>query len=185
MFSFFDLVFPIGTAAIALFLCIWGILKTDKTVAKFICAITAAVFVLAIPAVYLMRYSSSKYDWGTFRGMRVVQGKLNKCEQSTVQSWENDLVGLWGKVMPLVTVVESLNKKYLICKDEERLSLEGVERFFRGYSTDAAAVIGWRDLAYAKSLYRHEVSHLILSYSGVPYDESIQHQKMKEANLGD
>lgn len=189
MFSYFDLVFPIGTATLASFFCMWAAIKADAAkdpkAARYISIATMIVFLLAVPGVYGMRYASSRCDWISARGMRVTQGKVNRCEQNTVQKWEDDLVNFWVKTLPPDQVSMALSGKHLVCKDEEKISLSTTERFFRGYSTDSTAVIGWIDLTYTKSLYRHEVSHLILTYCGTPYDETIQHQKMKEASLGD
>ena len=183
MFSYFDLITPIGTAILASVLCIYAVTKAKDTAAKVISLLTMLVFLLSVPAVYWIRYASLRSDYKTTRGLGVVQGKVNTCQKEVVQVWEDELVKFWTPFFPKAT--ESLKNKKLICKDEEKLSITGLERFFRGYSTGTTAVIGWKDLAYAKSLFRHEVSHLILMEMDIAPDEAVHHQKMKEYKLGD
>jgi len=183
MFSYFDLITPIGTAILASVLCIYAVTKAKDTAAKAVSLATMLVFLLTVPAVYWIRYASLKADYKTTRGLGVIQGKLNTCQQEVVQVWEDELMTFWTPFFAKAS--ESLKNKKLICKDEEKLSISKFDMFFRGYSNGYTAVIGWKDIAYAKSLFRHEVSHLILTEMNIPYDEAVHHQKMKEYKLGD
>jgi len=183
MFSWFDIITPIGTAVLATVLCVLGIIKSDKLAPKLVSLITMMVFIAAVPLVYAVRYKSLKVDYTTTYGLGVIQGTLNKCEESVVQQWENELINFWVAFYP--NVGTALDGKKLLCLDEEKINLSVAERFVRGYSTSTVAVIGWRDISYARSLFRHEVSHLILGAMGVPWDEKIQHDEMISYGLKD
>ena len=69
----------------------------------------------------------------------------------------------------------------IFCLDVEKLSVWG--RFVRGYTNGSDITIGWRDSEYAKSLFRHELSHCILLRGGKGLDETTHHQIFAEKGL--
>lgn len=184
MFSPWDLAFPIGVGLLALGFCIWGFVRAENRVGKVVSLLTALAFLLPIPGVYITRTLSLKSDYVTSRGLRVRQGTKKQCLQEEVQAWENELILFWTHTYPKASL--TIEDKLLVCKDEEKLSLPWLERFFRGYSTWEVATIGYRagDSTYTRSLFFHEVSHLILTNSGIPYDEKTQHNIFQKEGLG-
>jgi hypothetical protein len=181
MWSLFDLVFPIGLGIVGAVLCIVAAIKTTG-IACAICIATGVVFLFPILAIYIMRWFSLKCDFVTKRGLRVRKGGKCQCEMDRIQLWEDEIVAFWSKFYTV-----NLEDAILVCKDLEKISIDGIERFYRGYSTGNSAVIGWRegDVAYTHSLFRHEISHVIVTRAGVFYNEAAQHALFAEKGLGD
>ena len=184
MWNWFDLIFPWGIGLLAMVLGIWGAIKGKTMPAKVISVVTGLIFIAGVPVTYGMRMAGTSYDYETMRGLRVRAGKINTCPKAEIQKLETDLVAFWAPKYPGKDVGSLLKGKYLICKDEEKLSISQFEMFFRGYSTNTTAVIGWKDSNYRNSLFRHEVTHLIFFGLGIPWDEAAHHKLMADSKLG-
>ena len=60
MWSWIDLVAPIGIGLLAAVLCTLGAIKAKAKHAKVVSILTGLVFLASIPGLYLMRWSSRK-----------------------------------------------------------------------------------------------------------------------------
>lgn len=185
MFTWLDLIAPIGVCLGSAALCLWAAIKgkaKDRKVAVAISIATGVLFLAGIPAWYIVRGQMLKPDYTTSYGLDVVQGKLNKCEEPWVNEHTKWLIDFWSKHYDPAKVNESVKGKLLVCLDEEKLTVWG--RFVRGYSQGKFSVIGWNGkLTYSESLLKHELSHQIVM-PFVPYSEEGHHQLFKEKKLG-
>jgi len=181
MFQLLDLVAPIGIAAVSVFLCAWALTKAETSGARAACILCGIVFTSSIPAWYIVRYRARKADYVSTHRLRVRQGKLNRCERPVVEAWTEELIDLWASHCQ--GAAKAIRDKLLVCVDQEKLSAAG--RWVRGYSVGYAAVVGWDGkLEYTKSLFRHEMSHIIASEAcGLPWNEKVHHEKFKEVGL--
>jgi hypothetical protein len=185
MFSWFDLIAPIGTSLIAAALGLWAIarmIEQNRIIPIVITAGTIAVFLVSIPWIYVTRYNSLKVDYKTSRGLGVIQGKINKCEKATIEIWESTVIKDWEPYYKNSASV--LNGKKLICKDVEDIELTSFSRWVHGYAIDNVMVIGWKNIDHAHSLFNHEAAHFMLAAMGYPMDNATHHQLMKQYKLG-
>lgn len=185
MFTWLDLVAPIGVCVGGAGLCLWAAVMgkaKNKTIARIICIATAIVFAGGIPAWYIVRDQTTKPDYTTLHGIGVKQGEINKCPESLINEWTEWLFAFWGKHYAFEVVKKSVKGKLLVCVDAEKLSVLG--RSVRGYSHGKFAVIGWNGKpSYTRSLFIHEMSHQIVD-SFVPYSEEGHHKLFKDKGLG-
>jgi hypothetical protein len=184
MFHPVDLVAPIGITVLAAVLCGLGIARAEKRAAKVVCALTAAVFLAGIPALYFMRWSARSCDYEV-ENIRVRQGKLNRCEKAQIAADVVWVRSWWQKHCPskMAAVRRQLDDRLLVCVDQEKLGAAG--RWARGYIWGSVVVVGWNgDLDYTKSLIRHELSHLAAVGCGYPLDEEEHHKLFAKLQLG-
>ena len=183
MFTLLDIIFPIGIGLGVAALCIVAMVRSRVLAAKVISAIVGVVFLLSIPTWYIMRYNYIAPDYVTSTGLRIKQGDVNKCLPTDVEKWADWVVSFWKKHYPDDLIDSSIKGKLCICIDKEKLSVMG--RFVRGYSYSDKMVIGWNgDLKYTESLFKHELSHIILLGCGEVYDNTAQHAIFKDKGLG-
>lgn len=185
MFSYFDLIFPWGTALLACTLGIWGFLKTTIKPAKIICLLFALVFTLPVPILYATRAAYQKYDYQTPHGMKVRQGELNHCDRENVEVWEKWTRDFWLKTYPEFCINEANRQAFLICKDTQTTESKP-GRFVKGYAWEHTAVITYKpgNPAYTESLFKHEFSHLILFECLGSVDGDLHHRLFKDMELG-
>jgi len=185
MFQPFDLIFPWGTALVAIGLCAWGLVKSKSTVASLICALCIIAFVAPVAALYTMRYLSLRYDYQTIQGMKVVGGKVNTCTADEVIPWEAWTRTFWLKIYPEFCINEANKNAYLVCKDTETTE-SSLRRFVKGYAWNHTAVITYKpsEPKRTESLFIHEFSHLILFECMGSLDGDEHHTMFKKVGLG-
>lgn len=182
MFTWLDLVAPIGICCLAAFLCYLGFRKSKKIPPKLVCAITGGFFLAFIPLWYVVRDQKIEPDYTSGYGLEVVQGVKNKCEKKQIDEWSKWLIDLWSGHYDVTCVRTSLKGKLVVCVDEEKLSVLG--RAVRGYSHGRFSVVGWNGkISYAESLFKHEVSHQIIGSCVMPFHEEEHHKLFKEKGL--
>ena len=184
MFTWLDLIAPIGIGVVATVLCTWGALKAATSQAKIVCIITGSVFLSSIPIVYAIRYSGLIPDYRTTYGIQVKQGDKNRCVKEDIDKWSSWTVNFWSKQEACKDAeVDSLQGLLVVCRDEEKLSVLG--RYVRGYQQYNVIVVGYNGkLAYTESLYKHELSHYIVYKCGVEWNEQVHHDLFKQVKLG-
>lgn len=186
LFRPLDLVTPIGTGVITTGLCIWGALVAKEGPAILVCVITAIVFLLSIPVVYLIRASGLKIDYYTKHNLAVHLGQKNTPSSIEVEAWTEEAFQNLKIVCPNLLKLD-LSGETCVFKDEEKLTM--LDKFARGYRADGGFVVGYKsDLqlpsnrrAYVKSLFQHEVTHVFMDQLGIGF--GLQHQKMQEYGL--
>lgn len=181
LFSWFDLVFPIGTALLAAVLGVWAAMKATDLPGKLVSIATAIVFCVPIPVLYTMRSNANAHDYVLPNyEIYVVQGEKNKCAPEDVKKWTEWVVSWWSDKYKTGDVLLSLKGKRLICVDEEKIT--AFQRFMRGFSWGRQIVIGYNGKPeYTESLFKHEAGHFVLYGAGKePKVEADQHKKMKE-----
>lgn len=181
MFQWLDLVAPIGVSIVSVFLCVWGLTKAKVTGAKVACVACGLAFLAFTPAWYGLRCSGLTPDYTSMHGLKVVKGEKNLCSRELVEGWTSELITFWDE--HCTNVAPALQDKLVVCRDEEKIGVMG--RWVRGYTTGSTAVIGWNGkIGYTKSLFRHELSHIIAMIAcNKPYDEDAQHAYFKEVGL--
>jgi len=183
MFSILDLI-PIGIVLIIFSLCIFASFKAKGLPPKIISIVTGLVFLSAIPLLYLMRYNSLRSDYTTTFGMSVKVGKKNVCQQSLVDTWEQEITDFWQARFPNASLLNAFEGKYLICWDEEKFNPGWSDKFFKGYFTGKHLVIGYsKDIKTVRKIYRHEMSHMFLASINYPWDK--HHGLFKSLGLVD
>jgi hypothetical protein len=183
MFTWLDLIAPIGTAVVAAVLCTLGVIKAKKLPPKIISAATGIVFLASIPAWYLIRSSGLKPDYTTSSGVEVKNGKHDQCSKDKVEANIKWLSTFWSK--HYTSFNQPLKGVLLVCLDEEKLTTFG--RLVRGYSFGKYAVVGWNGKqSYTDSLVKHELSHFLVGRVDTkrPFDEAVHHAYFKEVKLG-
>ncbi len=178
MFSWLDLIMPIGTGLIAGTLGVIGLIKGKTLPARLISLATGLAFIATIPMLYTVRASGTKPNYTTSHGIGVVQGKVNTCPKEKIEAWTDWAIGFWSKHYDPVKVRQSVRDKLLVCVDSPKLTTWG--RIVKGYSHGKFSVIGTLN---TESLFYHEISHQIVDRF-VPYSETAHHSLFKEKQLG-
>jgi len=183
MFHPIDLIAPIGICLLTVFLCVLGFIRTQKYQAKIVCVLTALVFVSSIPFFYFMRWNSRKADYVTEQGVRVRQGKKNKCEKKYVTEQVQWVINWWQERYLTKDVAKALDDKLLVCVDAIKMSV--LDRWVGGFAWGSMAVVGWDgNPEYTTSLIRHELSHFAAHACGHQMDEEEHHKLFKKLGLG-
>jgi len=185
IFTPLDLLAPwavcLGSAALCIYAALAGkVMGGSPVVAKIIAFAVAALFLAGIPLWYFVRSRFRKFDLKTKHGLYVVHGQKNKPPLHDVETWTDELIFFW-RSKDIGVSVPALAGITIFCLDVEKLSVWG--RFVRGYTNGSDITIGWRDSEYAKSLFRHELSHCILLRGGKGWDENTHHQIFAEKGL--
>jgi hypothetical protein len=185
MFQVLDIVFPWGTAFLATFLCVLAALATQNPAAKIICALCCAVFILPVPVLYGIRYTSQHYDYQTPQGLKVRRGKINRCDPADVTKWEQSARDFWLKTYPAFCIDQANSGALLVCLDTPSTE-STLGRFVRGYAWQKTAVITYQqgNPRYTESLFLHEFSHLVLFSCLGNTDQEVHHRLFKDLALG-
>lgn len=142
----------------------------------------ASAFLAGIIILIVWRHKSPKHDYKTKFGLMVRLGKKNRPSRTQVTAWMNELYAIW---YPVYQSPLDLSDKFVVFVDKEKISAFG--KFFRGFTWGNTAVVGMKKDEstdqYTYSLFRHEVSHLILDVYGEKWDEEHHHRLMKEAKV--
>jgi len=202
-----DLLAPWGVCLLSAGLCLWGMLagkpmgNESVIVPQLIMAAVGLIFLAFIPLWYYVRSRLRRFHYIT-NGVYVVQGQKNKPAEDMVSDWINWVLTHWvGKEIEVAglplkltanDVMNALQGVTLFFLDEEKLSVWG--RFVRGYSWGKDVVVGWRadqieqqgttDWSYVERLTRHELSHPILGFNGVGWNEKLHHKIFQATKLG-
>lgn len=182
MFRWLDLIIPIGTGLLSFGLCAWGALSATELPGIIISWATGAVFLASIPVWYWVRSSGLRPDCTAAYGVEIKFGKENTPNLAAINSWLHALVAFWSDHYERSVIEESLRGKLVVFRDRERLTIFG--RYVRGYAFSSVAVIGYKpSLSYRASLFRHEVSHLVLGRTEGG-DEKHHHDTFSDKKLG-
>lgn len=209
VFKPLDLIAPWAICCGSAGLCIWAIASGEgELVGKIIAGVVGLVFLLGIPAWYLVRGRARKPDFVTMHGVNVVLGQKHKPSKGEIEAWTGEVINHWCKAswhrggsrvsLAALQVKKAVDGVTVFFLDKEKIGVMG--RWVRGYSMGKDIVIGMKavtfdskemykddlffDIGYSKRLYRHELSHPILLYNGEPWDEARHHAVFKQTNLG-
>jgi hypothetical protein len=183
MFSWLDLIMPIGVSLVSIFFLGWGVLKADRIPAKITCVILILMFIAASVGWFVLRASGLKPVYFTEYNMGVVPGKVNTCPKDLINPAEVEAIAFWDKHYDRTCIAAAIPRVTLICKDEEAIST--LTRLVRGYYNGVALVVGYNGKpSYTKSLYIHELSHHIVEQCGDGGSEDEQHALFKRVKLG-
>jgi len=195
LFNAFDIVlWVLGTAILGL--CIFAAIKAGPVPAKVVSVATGVVLFLGLgPVVYWIKAARKKADYVTKHGVRVLVGAKNSPSKEAVEMWTSQAMAHWHTKRKWGTEQDARSFTYrdspynpsiedllaavfdatAIFHDEEKLSVLG--RYVRGYSFGNDVAVGYRaDLGYVETLFKHELSHVILFQAGVPLDEVVHHE---------
>ena len=164
-------------------LCVIGIFKADSAPPIVVCSLTGLFFLAGIPLLFWIRSKGYKPDYVTKHELFVKNGKKNKHSPEVIEKWTGELIAFWTAHYDRTKIEMAFKGKLLVCLDEYKISVWG--KFVHGYAGRGIAVIGWREpngIAYAKSLFRHEMSHHILEYFTV-WNETLHHKIFIEKGL--
>jgi hypothetical protein len=174
-----------AVCVVAIALSVWGAIAAEAMPARIASIGTAAAFTLAIGVLLWIRLSSGRHDTIGAYGVRIKWGRRNRTSLATVNQWIEEVVRLWVPKYQL-RVTPALEDRLIVFVDAERIGVAG--RWVRGYALGDVGVVGIRDGGtvdgYVRSLFIHELSHLVLAGVGEPWDETIHHKLMREAGIG-
>lgn len=163
MFHYLDLVFPIGTGILASVLIGIVLIKKVSIPAKIITVLTCLMFISTIPILYSIRHQMNGFDYKTEYGIKVTQGKINRCFPSVIRAWSDDLIDYWKPILPYERITKSLEDKHLVCLDSSKVPGWGVKWAY-GLSFDNEAIITYhKDDKMIRKLFLHEFSHILQS----------------------
>lgn len=183
LFRPFDLVFPIGSAVLALALGVWGLLAAPTAGGKVASAGMALAFLAPLIALYLWRAAARKHHFVAW-GVLVRQGSKHRPDRQVAASWVLTVVEFWSKHYSETKVMAALDGVLLVYADVLKLGSPG--RWMAGYNTGTTAVVGYAqgDWERSRSLTIHELSHSVLMgvEPQMPWEQ--HHAYFKQKGLG-
>lgn len=169
MFSWLDLIAPIGINLIALVFGIWGAIVSDAVGGKVSCIATAVAFTVVSAVIYILRWRFWRYDYKTKYGVRVTLGKTNKPTKSIVEGWSEWTVSFWiGQKWPEAEVWAALKGARVRFIDAESYYVSGFAKLVYGAYDGSFMSVGTKN---PESVFKHELSHRILDKLGIPWDK--------------
>lgn len=185
LFRPMDAVFPIGSGVVGLGLGIWGLVAAPNTAAKLISLATGLVFAAFVPILYLWRRSARKHDFDV-HGVLVRLGKKHRPTREQLSQWIMDCVDLYAKHYDRAKVLNAIEGVLLVYVDVLKMGKPGM--WMAGYSTDNAAVVGYKagDWGRSRSLTIHELGHHVLGgvEPSLPWENEAHHRKMGQLGIG-
>ena len=205
LFRPLDLAIPLGSCLLAAVLCVLGAVKATTTPARIVCILTGVVFLAGLAGWYLIRWAATRHDFQTVHGIFVRRGKLNRPEKALIEKWTDALLEFWAttevaKVYRLTPVdtARVISGVWAFFYDESRKEVPRsgvVKAFVVGYAWPWAigichpqVPVGGNaqklDKSYVQSLFRHELSHVIIELQTGIRGEEQQHSIFKDSQLG-
>ena len=196
MFKWLDLIFPWGLTALTGGLATWVTVRGGAAVGALVSMWALFAVVIAGGAwLYTMRWRGRRCDYELGR-VHVRLGVKNRPSRDDIWRWLVSVIAFWetdgypATGHKLGTLVPGHCVQGLVVFDDRyKIELSRWDMIVHGWSKDGVAVIGIHpgmtaaeDGAYVASLFRHEVSHLILSACGIPGE--LHHGLFKKYGLG-
>lgn len=169
MFSWFDLIAPLGINLVALVFGIWGGIVAPEVGGKVASLLTAAAFTVVTVVIYVLRWRFWRYDYKTKHGLRVTLGEKNRPARASVEEWSQWTVDFWvGQKWPAEDVLAALKNARVIFVDQESYSVPNFAKLVYGAYDGRLMSIGTKA---PESVFKHELSHRILDKLGVQWDK--------------
>lgn len=161
LFRPFDLVFPIGSAVLALALGAWGLVAAPTAGGKAASAGMAVAFLAPLIGLYLWRASAREHHY-VAQGVLVRLGKKHSPTKPQVTEWVAWVIDFWSAYYDRPEVRKALDGVLVVYADVLKLGSPG--RWMAGYNTGSTAVIGYAqgDWERSRRLTIHELSHSVL-----------------------
>jgi hypothetical protein len=187
LFRPFDLVLPILPALLAFGGCVYAAIVAQEPSKIWVSLATGCVFLLAIPGWYWARYAFTEATYVTKHEVYVVWGKINRPKKEDVEDWTEKLIDLWSTeslqkpeepvVIKREDVEEAIKNIRVFFNDKKIIgrlyrTIRGIKKeiAFAGIAIDSIRLIVsyWPDVPQhgVPGIYRHELSHPILSLNG-------------------
>lgn len=167
-------------------LCAWSAIVSQGP-ARLVSILTGAVFLLAIAALWFLRWRSNRADYVTRHGLRIRRGRINRPTKIEVEIWTTVLLKHWQEHHPIDKVLGALKDHFVVFIDARKWSLWG--RLVSGASTHRMAAIGLSklpngdpDYDHVRELFLHELSHKAVS-PFLPWDEATHHDHFARTGL--
>lgn len=194
-FRGWDLLFPFGLSALVIGLAVWTTVHgATRGALAATWGLVAVVLTIGV-TLFVVRARSRRYDY-MVGNLRVRIGKRNNPPKDTVQKWLTSVTEFWGTTGYDVTKhhIAELERDDCVSGlvafvDQYKIVLDKWDMIVRAATDFDIIIVGIHsietfesDPEYVASLFRHEVSHLILNHCGVP--GSTHHKLFKELGLG-
>ena len=199
-FRWLDLIFPLSTGLLATGLALWATLRGREGGALTASWATAGIFWLGGGLMFLIRHLSRKADYyiGNDGEVAVRLGVRNRPPPAVAHAWLLELYLFWSYVgvkklglapgFALTPMSRHIGATVTFL-DRYVIPLPSFPKGVHGWANDGVAVIGIHpgmsfkgDQAYVRSVFMHEMSHVILLAIGVPMDD--HHKMFAEFELG-
>jgi hypothetical protein len=183
LFRPFDLLFPIGSAVLALALGLWGLWAAPTAGGKAASAGMAVAFLAPLIGLYLWRAKLREHDFVAW-GVLVRLGKKHRPDRQAVAEWAQTVVTFWAAHYGEARVLASLDGVMLVYVDQLKLNVAGM--WAAGYNTGQTAVIGYAqgDWERSRSLTVHELSHSVLMGVEPQMAWETHHDYFRQKGLG-
>lgn len=207
LFRPLDLAVPLGSCLLAAGLCAYGAITAKPIPAKFVCVVTGLAFLGGIVAWYLMRWSYIRHDFQTIHGLFVRRGKINRPAKSLVETWTDDLMRFWAQselakvyLMAPNDTGLAIDGVWVTFSDLEKVEVTrpgGLRGFVVGFSRGTEIFICHPKVGVAdagkiqkleeeavRSLFKHELSHVIVEKQAHITGEEEHHRIFRDSKLG-
>jgi hypothetical protein len=118
-------------------------------------------------------------------GVHLSFAQRNTPDTAQVSHWVGDVVAFFRQHYDTDIVHQGIRGHLVEFVDHERIEIH--TRAVRAYTVVGYTMVGMRESAdgsvdwtYVESLFKHELAHAILDAAGVPWDEALHHETMKE-----
>lgn len=189
---------------ISIFLGIFGVIVSPSLSAKAVCVIFSVACLLWL-LIYIFKYKYPEYRQlkkakVTLHGIYVFLSKntLNFIDEKIIEKWTVDCMIFWEKTMnwSIIKQIQSLQNLKIYLIDLPYITSNDGRKYRGMYQNDIKSIYivtipkndeNISSIQLIESLFRHELSHHIVTIFGEKYDNDIieqkQHDLFKEKGL--